>query len=94
MEDIRRRSLRDTITRSEFYQLAGLLVLAKRHEDALKELEKAALEITQEVDLTTGKRIESWGGGHTGDSIYGGEHSAEGLLKVLGLEIAEDGPES
>lgn len=88
-EDIRRQSKRDTITRSEFYQLAGLLALAERHEKALKELEAAALAITQEVDHK-GEPIETWGGGHTGDAIYGGTHTAEGLLKLLCIKIQEE----
>lgn len=89
MEDIKRKSKRDTISRNEFYQLAGLLALAERHEKALKDLERAALAIVQEVDHK-GDVIDVWGGGHTGDSIYGGANTAEGLLKVLGIEIEEE----
>lgn len=89
-KDVKRRSKRDTVSRSEFYQLTGLLVLAEGHEKALREIEKAALAITQEIDPTTGEVYEVWGGGHTGDSVYGAAKSAGELLNVLGVEIDDD----
>lgn len=68
------------ISRDEYLQLWGLLALAKHHEEALTEIERAACAIT-------GEEIQM---GHTSDHVYGasGDWSADRLLEVLGITVA------
>jgi len=65
------------ITKAEFLQLTGLLVLAKRHNAALKEILAAVVEITGEKDEN----------GHGADGVYS-DYSAEGLLDRLGITVS------
>lgn len=67
-----------TISTKEYYQLVGLLTLAKEYNNKLKDLEKAALLITKE---------KSEYGGHTMDAIYT-DYTVDDLLKKLNIEIS------
>ncbi len=66
---------RTTITANERLQLMGLLVLAKRHNAALKDIERAALAITGEDDL-----------GHTSDGLYC-DYEADEILRRLNITV-------
>jgi hypothetical protein len=71
------------ITRAQYLQLVGLLTLAQRHYVTLREIERAACEITGE---------EFNEGGHTGDEIYtDGPPDADDLLRRLGIAVREEG---
>lgn len=72
------------ITRSQYLQLTGLLVLAQRHNDALRDIEKAMYGITQEKDHD-GNPSEC---GHTADAVYGG-YTAEELMGKIGITVEE-----
>ncbi len=66
-----------TITKEQYYQLIGVVVLAKSYLDKINDLEKAALNITQEVyDI----------GGHTSDIVWGSRDLDEGL-KIMGVKV-------
>jgi hypothetical protein len=67
---------KSSITKSEYLQLIGLLVLAKGHNDNLKELAKAIREITG----------ESHDQGHSTDAAYC-DYSADDLLQKLEIPI-------
>jgi hypothetical protein len=71
------------ISRNEYLQLVGLLVLAKRHNDALDEIVRAAAEITGESD-------EYGGFGLTGDVAYGHDPDADALLRHLEITVRDD----
>lgn len=73
-----------TITRFQYLQLTGLLVLAKGHNDALKDIATAALLLTQEKD-DDGQPDDM---GHTYDGIYC-SYSADELIRKLGLTVEE-----
>lgn len=67
-----------TISRSEYFQLIGLLTLAKKHNETLKDIERAALAITKEVDDL----------GHTADAVYG-NRSPDELLALLDITVRD-----
>jgi len=69
---------KQSITKSEYHQLLGLRVIAKRHWDALNEIEKAAREITGEKE----------GHGHADDMMSGSRPIDEGL-EILGIKVSE-----
>lgn len=75
------KTKKKSITTEEYYQLEGLMIIAKQHNDALKVLEQATIDIT-------GENTEVWGGGHCGDAVYS-DMDAKLLLRRLGLEIQE-----
>lgn len=66
------------ITKSEYYQLMGLAVLAETYTEALKAIEKSVIDITGEETIV-------YGGGHSGDFIY--NMDVEDLLKKLDLKV-------
>jgi hypothetical protein len=68
------------ITRSEYQQLLGLFVLAKRHQTALAEILNAVVEITG----------EGRDDGHCSDQVYGSDDpNVDALLKKLGITVAD-----
>jgi hypothetical protein len=81
-------SERDSITKEEYLQVVGLLALAKHHNSMLRDIERAALNILQEIDHD-GKPHEVWGGGYVSDAI-GGEHDAATLLDRIGLKVESE----
>lgn len=74
-----------TITKREYHELCGLMVLSARHNRALREICMAAHDITGEpIDDDT------WGGGHCGDEVYSTiEGSAEELLRRLEITVED-----
>ncbi len=67
-----------TINQSEYLQLMGLLVLAKRHNDALNQIVDAVRAITGEEDDM----------GHSSDAVYS-DYSADELLKKLDIRVID-----
>jgi len=65
------------ITDNDKLCLIGLLTLAKRHNAVLKEIERAALEITGDNDM-----------GHTCDAVYC-DYDIEELLSKLKLPVGD-----
>lgn len=75
-----------TITKREYHALCGLMVLAKRHNTALAEIEKAAFEITGETPS-----FDDGTGGHCSDETHAGrgEPNADELLSRLKITVEE-----
>jgi hypothetical protein len=71
------------ISRSEYLQLVGLLTLAKRHTAALRDLERAAAEIT-------GDREEYGSFGLTSDVLYQDDPDADDLLRRCGITVTPE----
>lgn len=71
-----------TITRAEYLQLVGLMALAERHNEKLKDIAVCALDLTGESDDM----------GHTYDAVYSGEYDADGLLQRLGITVEDPDP--
>lgn len=69
-----------TITKQQYYCLIGLQELAKAKWKEISELEKAAIEITEEKDGVFG---------HTSDFIAG-SRDADELLSLLNIEVRND----
>lgn len=74
-----------TITKSQELQLIGLFTLADHHNEALKDIERAACEITGQ---------EPASGSHTSDAVYGGADYGSGemlrdLLGKLDITVAD-----
>lgn len=67
------------LTQSEYLQLTGLLVLAARHNAALKDILSAAILLTGESDGDIG---------HTADAIYS-DYSVEQLCQKLHIEVPQ-----
>lgn len=72
------RTEKTTITRAEYCQLHGLVLLAKGHYAALDSIEKAAVAITEEKSTL--------GGGHTVDAI-GQNRGVDEMLELLGIKV-------
>lgn len=83
-----RKSKRESITQSEYLQVVGLLTMSQHYQDKLRDVERALLNIVQEVDHD-GADMRVWDGGHVTDAV-GGEHNADQLLDRLNLKVAED----
>lgn len=67
------------MSKSEYYQVVGLLVLAKRKKDEMEEIVKALMELTGElVDY-----------GRCSDFAWGGNTNADDLLRKLNLTVKE-----
>lgn len=64
------------LKRSDYLQIVGLLALAPRHNQALREIEEAICKIVGEEPNT---------GSHVGDAVYC-NYDADKLLKKLDLE--------
>lgn len=69
------------ISKENFYQLEGLLTLARAHTASLKSIEKAAAEITKDPE-------EYSYYGHTSDAVMEGSTATE-LLKTLDIEVVD-----
>jgi hypothetical protein len=65
-----------TVTKAERLQLVGLLALAKQHNEFLRQILSAAMEITGEEDDA----------GHTSDAVYS-DYSADALLRNMGITV-------
>lgn len=65
-----------TITEQEYYQIVGLLTLAKEYNKALKNIDKALLNITKEEGEF----------GHSSDAVYC-DYEAETLLSKLAIKV-------
>lgn len=67
-----------TITRGEYHQLCGLLVLGQRHSRSLDEIQAAAGDIIGDREWAS-------------DAIHGGiaDYNADDLLQRMGIEVAE-----
>ncbi len=70
------------ISRAKYLQLEGLLVLAKRHTAALREIEAAAADLTGQP--------EEGGGyfGHVTDAMSEPNITAEELLRKMEIAVA------
>lgn len=78
-----------TITRSQYLQLTGLLVLAKRHHDSLKDIEKALYAITQERNHDGTLMNPQQDMGHTSDALWS-DYSADELMGKLDLAVEKE----
>lgn len=68
------------ITKNQYYQLVGLFTLGAQYLSQLEDLEKAALEITNEVDTKFGS--------HTSDGIWG-NRGLDDMLKLLNIKVSK-----
>lgn len=71
------------LKKSEYLQLVGLLALAPKHNDALREIEEAICTIVKVEEANTG--------GHCGDAVYSG-YTADELLKKLKAAYGDKAP--
>lgn len=67
------------ITKTEYLQLIGLLTLAQANNEKQKDILKAVMTITGEVEDT----------GHSSDAVYM-DYSADELLERLGIKVREE----
>lgn len=82
-------SSKTTITKSEYHSLLGLMLLAKRHNDAQLEIISAVTEIVGEIEQD-GKPKGPKDGGFAADEVYSTyEPCADDLLKSLHLTVAD-----
>jgi hypothetical protein len=65
-----------TVTAHERLQVIGLLVLAERHNKALRDIEAAVMSITGETEQ----------GGHSTDAVYS-DYDADDLFGRLGITV-------
>ena len=72
-----------TVARDEYLQLMGLLVLAKKHQAIMDDLEESVREITGEEGAS----------GHSSDAVFD-HHDADELLRKLGLGVKDPGEET
>lgn len=61
------------LKRNEYLQIVGLLALAPRHNDTLRDIEAAICKIVGEKPND---------GGHVGDAVYSGYTADEMLEKI------------
>lgn len=73
---------KQTITQSEYWQLVGLLTVAKQYVSIMDSITNAALQITQERD--SGGELDTTG--HTADGVFCG-YSVETLLSRLNIKV-------
>jgi hypothetical protein len=66
------------LTRTEYLQITGLLLIGKKHREALEDVQRALHELTGEDDDPLS--------GHCGDAIYS-EYSARQLCEKLKLTV-------
>lgn len=82
-------SAKTEVSQTDRLKLIGLLTLARHHTIMLEDIERAAREITAELD-ENGEPLTGLGGGHTGDAVYGyGEFDADELLRRLDLKVTD-----
>lgn len=67
--------MKSTITKNEYLQLVGLLTLAKKHNQVLRDISQSAALITGDEEH-----------GHTDDAIYC-DYPVEDLLKLAKITI-------
>lgn len=69
-----------TITRTQYHQLCGLLVLGQRHDRAMDDIQDAIAEIIGDADWAS-------------DAVRGGVdgYNADDLLRRLKIEVADGG---
>jgi hypothetical protein len=72
------KNMKKQISKNEYYQLTGLLYLAKTYNRKLVDIGEACQELTGEVDEM----------GHTMDAIYS-DYSADDLLERLHISVQE-----
>lgn len=74
-----------TITKRDYHALCGLMVLAKRHNDALKQIEGAVAELVGVAQDAHGYA------GHVSDETWcgNGEPNADRLLSKLEITVEE-----
>lgn len=76
------KTTKEEVTREEYLQLEGLLVLAKRHSEALADIEIALAKLLG----MKGEAGDYFG--HVSDGIYNG-YTAPDLLRRLGIDLPE-----
>lgn len=67
------------ITKSEYLQIVGLMVLAKQHHSFLEDIEKSLAEIL--------KQKYDCGYGHISDDLWQGLSDAKDLLRRMDIKI-------
>lgn len=72
---------KESISTPEYYQVMGLLMLAKQHVASLADIEKALRSITGDVTEH----------GHCGDACYG-DYTADHLLDLLDIRVGDPLP--
>lgn len=78
-----------SITRLQYLQLQGIAALAAYHSNMLKDLERGALEITQERG-NDGTLCQPWEGSVTGEGFYGSDIDIDNVLRILRIEVVDD----
>lgn len=71
--------MKTEITKTEYWQIIGSLTVAAQHNEALREIEKALINIT-------GEESEF---GHSSDAIYC-DYTADELIKKLNIKIKHE----
>ena len=84
-EDKKRLSTKKHVSTAEYQQLLGLVLLANTHVEALRCIEQAILDLTQELDYE-GNTAEVYSGSHCGDTAQGA-NTADELLDKLDLKV-------
>lgn len=75
--------MKESITREEYWQLVGLLALARNFESKMKDIERATAELL-------GAEPESENStyyGHVSDAVYG-ERGPDDLLRLLKIGVS------
>ena len=73
------KTKRQLITKNEYYQLLGLLLIAQNHNKAIQEVLTAMLSITKEEAQF----------GHTADTVWDIDGTIDELLEKLQLKVEE-----
>jgi hypothetical protein len=73
-----------TISRTDYLKLVGLMTLAAGYSAKLRDIERAAAEITGEPDQGSGYY------GHTSDTAHDREPDVDYLLERLGITVDDD----
>lgn len=76
------------ITRAQYLQLLGLKLLAGNHWRAIEDLDKTAMQITDERDRDGNPETC----GHTSDVMLDKDATIEDLLKRLNITVAPGEP--
>lgn len=74
-----------TITRAQYYQVCGLMLLAQRHAKAMDDITAALREVLSEDDPS----------GWVSDAVFGSidDYDPDALLKKMKIQVG-DGAES
>lgn len=74
---------KSTITKAEYYQLEGLLLVALNHNKALREIERSIASLLgEEPDKNMPEYY-----GHVSDATYDFTTTAYDLMKKLGIDV-------